>query len=71
MLAHVAAGLVHAYYEEHINSWDVLAGLLLITEAGGSSNAFLENEGLLKGNTVLAGSQTVLSRLSTLLTPLK
>ncbi|MCS3432259.1 inositol monophosphatase [Klebsiella sp. BIGb0407] len=71
MLAHVASGLVHAYYEEYINSWDVLAGLLLITEAGGKSNAFLDNEGLLKGNAVLAGCPAVLSRISEILPPLK
>ena len=68
MLAHVAAGQVHAYYEEYINSWDVLAGLLLITEAGGSCNAFLENDGLLHGNAVLAGCHTVLPRFSEILT---
>ncbi|MDD1261316.1 hypothetical protein PT205_19595, partial [Klebsiella pneumoniae] len=26
MLAHVAAGQLHAYYEAHMNSWDALAG---------------------------------------------
>jgi fructose-1,6-bisphosphatase/inositol monophosphatase family enzyme len=30
MLAHVATGQVHAYYEEHMNSWDALAGMLII-----------------------------------------
>lgn len=34
MLAHVAAGQLHAYYEAHMNSWDALAGMLLIEEAG-------------------------------------
>ncbi len=68
MLAHVATGQVHAYYEEYINSWDVLAGLLLITEAGGSCNAFLENDGLLHGNAVLAGCRSVLPRFSEILT---
>ncbi len=40
MLAHVAAGQLHAYYEAHMNSWDALAGMLLIEEAGGTCNAF-------------------------------
>lgn len=71
MLAHVASGQVHAYYEEYINSWDVLAGLLLITEAGGRSNAFLDNDGLLEGNYVLAGCDSALSRISALLPALK
>jgi myo-inositol-1(or 4)-monophosphatase len=35
MLAHVACGRLIGYYEPHINAWDCLAGLLMITEAGG------------------------------------
>lgn len=67
MLAHVATGQVHAYYEEHMNSWDALAGMLLIVEAGGASNAFLADNGLLRGNLVLAGCIEVQARLADLL----
>lgn len=67
MLAHVAAGQIHAYYEQHMNSWDALAGLLLIAEAGGVSNAFLAKDGLLRGNLVLAGCNGVHERLMALL----
>ncbi len=56
MLAHVASGLVHGYFESHLNSWDALAGLLLIEEAGGRVPNFLENDGLLNGNSVWAAS---------------
>ena len=56
MLAHVASGLVHGYFESHLNSWDALAGLLLIEEAGGRVPNFLENDGLLNGNPVWAAS---------------
>lgn len=66
MLAHVAAGQVHAYYEAHMNSWDALAGILLIVEAGGTSSDFLANDGLLSGNLVLAGCPEVQSRLMAL-----
>ena len=34
-LCHVAAGRVDAYYESGPNLWDVVAGMLLVTEAGG------------------------------------
>ena len=67
MLAHVAAGQLHAYYEAHMNSWDALAGMLLIEEAGGKCNAFLANEGLRRGNLVLAGCASVQPRLAALL----
>lgn len=53
-LAYVADGRVDAYCELHINSWDVLAALLLIEEAGGWTNDFLANDGLRNGNPVLA-----------------
>lgn len=52
-LAYVADGRIDAYCELHINSWDALAGLLLIEEAGGWTNDFLGGEGLSKGNPVL------------------
>jgi myo-inositol-1(or 4)-monophosphatase len=53
-LAYVAAGRLDAYCESHINSWDVLAGLVLVTEAGGYASNFLANDGLTKGNSILA-----------------
>lgn len=56
MLAHVSSGLVHGYFESHLNSWDALAGLLLIEEAGGQVTDFLKKDGLLNGNLVWAAS---------------
>ena len=53
-LAWVAAGRLIAFYESHMNSWDCLAGLLLIREAGGWHSDFLQGAGLQKGNPVLA-----------------
>src|SRR5204863_4414532 len=52
-LAYVADGRIDAYCELHINSWDVLAGLLLIQEAGGWTNDFLAGDGLRRGNPAL------------------
>jgi myo-inositol-1(or 4)-monophosphatase len=51
-LAYVADGRNDGYCELHINSWDVLAGLLLIKEAGGWTSDFLANDGLRRGNPV-------------------
>jgi myo-inositol-1(or 4)-monophosphatase len=53
-LAYVAAGRVDGYCELHINSWDSLAGLLMVREAGGWTNDFLANDGLRKGNPIIA-----------------
>lgn len=57
MLAYVAAGRLIGYYEPHINSWDCLAGLIMVDEAGGATNEFLSGEGLLKGNPLLASAK--------------
>ncbi len=53
-LAYVADGRTHGYCELHINSWDTLAGLLMVREAGGWTNDFLAGEALQRGNAVLA-----------------
>lgn len=39
-LAAVACGRVEAYYEEHLNSWDIAAGAIIVREAGGVVTAF-------------------------------
>ena len=45
-LAHVAAGHYLGFYEPQLSSWDCLAGLLLVTEAGGVADDFLVANGL-------------------------
>jgi myo-inositol-1(or 4)-monophosphatase len=55
-LAYVADGRQDGYCELHINSWDALAGLLLVQEAGGWTNDFLARDGLAQGNPVLAAA---------------
>ena len=62
-IAWVAAGRLIAYYEPHINSWDCLAGLLLVTEAGGWTNDFLANDGLLTGNPVMVAAPGLIDKI--------
>jgi myo-inositol-1(or 4)-monophosphatase len=70
-IANVAAGHVDACFEAHMYSWDCLAGLVLVEEAGGRVNDFLAGDSLLKGNTILATAPGVAEELSKLLgTPL-
>jgi myo-inositol-1(or 4)-monophosphatase len=63
-LADVACGRSDGYLELHINAWDALAGLLLVTEAGGCVNDFLADGGLHKGNLVLACTPEIASTLT-------
>ncbi|MCC6470284.1 MAG: inositol monophosphatase [Alphaproteobacteria bacterium] len=53
-VAYVADGRSDGYAELHINSWDCLAGIVMVTEAGGWVNDFLAGDGMSKGNPVLA-----------------
>ena len=45
-LAYLADGRFEGYWEAHINSWDVLAGMLMVQEAGGRTSDFLADNGL-------------------------
>lgn len=53
-LAHVAAGRVDGFYEAHLYSWDVLAGLLLVAESGGYVSEFAPGLAWEQGTSVLA-----------------
>ena len=53
-LLNVARGLGEAYYEAHLNAWDALAGLILITEAGGTYQADPLHSFLNNGSPVFA-----------------
>ena len=66
MITYVAAGRLIGYYEPHMNSWDALAGLVLVSEAGGMGNAFMDNNGLMRGNPLLVANPVVWQRLAVL-----
>ena len=55
-LARVADGRLDGYAERHLYAWDALAGLLLVEEAGGRVNAFLNGGGLTSGNETMAAT---------------
>jgi myo-inositol-1(or 4)-monophosphatase len=62
-IAYVADGRCEGYAELHINSWDALAALLMVQEAGGWINDFLANDGLSQGNPVLATTLALRDKL--------
>lgn len=69
MLAYVAAGRLIGYYEPHINSWDCLAAIVLVREAGGEVNDFLADNGLHDGNPIIAAGAHVYPALLALVYP--
>jgi myo-inositol-1(or 4)-monophosphatase len=65
-LCFVACARLIGYVEHHINSWDCLAALLIISEAGGQINDFLAGEALTEGNVVIAGPPALYPALAAL-----
>lgn len=53
-LAYVAAGRLDGFVEHHIHAWDCLAGIVLVSEAGGYVSDFLNGDGLAKGAPLIA-----------------
>jgi myo-inositol-1(or 4)-monophosphatase len=62
-VADTAAGLNDGYMEMHINAWDVLAGLVLVREAGGWICDFLAGDGLVTGNPVIVCTPEITARV--------
>ena len=63
MLAYVAAGRLLGYIEEHMNSWDCIAGLLMIEEAGGTILQPDPATAIENGTGIIAGGPRVYPQL--------
>ncbi len=66
-LCYVAAGQLIGYVEMHINSWDCLAALCIVTEAGGVTSPFLAEQGVNGGGRLVVGGPAVFDQLAALL----
>ena len=68
-LAYVAAGRYDGFFELGLSPWDVAAGALLITEAGGLIGNLAGDPEHLFGKEVLAGNPKVFAAMMPLLSP--
>jgi myo-inositol-1(or 4)-monophosphatase len=55
-LAYVAAGRFDGFWERDLKSWDVAAGLLLVTEAGGKVTTADGGDDMLEAGSILAAN---------------
>ena len=62
-LAYVAAGFTDAFFETGLSPWDVAAGSLLVTEAGGLVGNFTGESDFLEQRECLAGNPRVYGQL--------
>jgi len=53
-LCYVAAGRTDAYFHDHLSPWDVAAGSIILTEAGGKITDFSSEENFIFGKEVVA-----------------
>ena len=53
-LAYVAAGWFDGFFEINLSKWDIAAGGLLVTEAGGMVSDFSEKEGWIESGNIVA-----------------
>ena len=68
-LAYVAAGRLDGFWEIGLCPWDIAAGSLLITEAGGLVGDFEGNSGFLESGNVVAATPKVFVQLIQALAP--
>ncbi len=62
-LAYVAAGRLDGYWEFRLNPWDTAAGVLLVTEAGGTVTRFDGGPFLLDSREILATNGLIFDEL--------
>ena len=67
-LAYVAAGKLDAFWEEDLNLWDILSGVLLVKEAGGKVTEPNGNEWKISSKDILASNSNIHSILTKKLT---
>lgn len=68
-LCYVAAGWYDGFFETGLNPWDMAAGSLMITEAGGLVGNFTGEADFLYQRELVAGNPKVYGQLVTLLAP--
>jgi len=68
-LAYVAAGRLDGFWEFGLSPWDMAAGSLLITEAGGLVGDLEGNGGYMESGNIVAGNPKIFSQLVQALAP--
>jgi myo-inositol-1(or 4)-monophosphatase len=63
-LAYVAAGRFDGYWERELQPWDIAAGLLIVTEAGGLVGPVREGQRPLEHGTLIAANAAVFDRFA-------
>ncbi|QAZ38648.1 inositol monophosphatase [Methylibium sp. Pch-M] len=68
-LCYVAAGWYDGFFETGLNPWDIAAGSLIITEAGGLIGNFTGESDFLYQREIVAGNPKIYAQLVSILAP--
>jgi myo-inositol-1(or 4)-monophosphatase len=68
-LCYLAAGYYDGFFETGLSPWDVAAGALIVTEAGGLVGNFTGEADFLHQREVVAGNPKIYAQLVTMLAP--
>lgn len=68
-LAYTAAGRYDGFFETGLKPWDIAAGCLLITEAGGMVSDLQGGDGFLKSGHVCAGNPKIYEQMLQVIAP--
>lgn len=68
-LAYVACGRLDGFFEKKLKPWDMAAGALLVSEAGGIVSDFSGEAGYLDKGDVIAGSPKIFVQMLGVLSP--
>lgn len=66
-LAYVAAGRYDGFFESELKPWDMAAGALIITEAGGLVGNYRGEEGFLESGGIMAGNPRIFAQMAQVL----
>jgi len=66
-LAYTAAGVFDGFFEMHLAAWDIAAGSLLVTEAGGTISDFSGGDGWLSRGNIVGAPPGVHAELLTII----
>lgn len=69
-LAHVASGRLDGFWEIGLSAWDIAAGSLLVTEAGGLVSDFSGGQEFMNNGNVIAGNPKIHTEIVRLIDPL-
>lgn len=66
-LAYVAAGRFDGFWESHLQPWDIAAGLLMVSEAGGQVSTFNGKDNMVETGEIMATNGNLHGPLARLL----